>query len=50
VRTAWPIAIPVNAQASATTPGSAVDSFSSPAAVRLKASASVPTVKNTPSA
>ena len=42
--------MPAKAQAIATAPGSAVAAFSSPALVRLKASASVATVKNTPSA
>ena len=42
--------MPANDAAIATAPGSAVAAVSSPALVRLKASASVATVKNTPSA
>ena len=49
-RTAWPRNMPANAATIATTPGSAVDAFSSPALVRLKACATVATMKYRPSA
>ena len=50
VRTPCPIAMPANEHAMAITPGRAVVWSSKPAVERLKANATVATVKNTPSA